>query len=104
MSFLKRKFTALRGAGVVEVRGHQFVEPTSAMHLMDYTVEITAGGGTVNIEILGELGWIVERTGLGELEQLIIKKPANALRATWVGGSGGGITVIASPKWDGAIP
>ena len=43
------------------------------------------------------------RTGLGELEQLTIKNPAHALRATWVGGSGGGITVIASPKWDGAI-
>ncbi len=103
MPFLKRKFTALRGAGVVEVRGHQFAEPTDQLTLMDMTVEITAGGGTVDIEILGELGWIVERTGLGELEQLTIKNPAHALRATWVGGSGGGITVIASPKWDGAI-
>lgn len=103
-TFLRRQATADRGAGVATIRATDFDKTTNDMRLFNFTVEVDSGGGSVGVELLGDLDWFVERVGLASNEQLIIKRPINGIRLTWTGGSGGSAIVMASPKYEGGIP
>lgn len=102
-TFMQRRATADRGSGTVIIRGTDLSPVTSDLRLFDISVEVDAGGGSVDFALLGELDWFDVATGVTNGQQISITEHGSALRAIWTGGSGGTLQVYASPKFNGAI-
>jgi hypothetical protein len=85
------------------VRGGDLSPPTDDLRLFDIAVEVDAGGGSVTIDIQGELDWINVASGVTNGQRVTTDEHGVAVRATWTGGSGGTMNVYASPKYNGAL-
>jgi len=100
---IAREAEADRGAGVALIYGHNFNPKVTTLANCNLQVEVAAGGGSVDLEVLGNLGWVTEATGLSDGEMHVVTRPAIALRATWTGGSGGNIHVVAGERFNGPV-
>jgi hypothetical protein len=100
-TFLHRTASKDRTGNTAEIRGHELDRPTDDLRHFDLRVEVVDGGATdVTLAGLTDFGWKDLASGVTTGDLTPILTPIHALRATWTAGSGGSLSVYATPKFN----